>query len=149
MLTRFPEPAWINALMEKLNNDEVYNQMASGWEGDFLFEIQADALLPVSVVYYLDLWHGKCREAYKLESTAKRKTSFALRGPYLNFVRILTGEWHVMQALLTRKLKLEGNMAYLMRQVPTVLEFVRCCQEVTTSYVGSDESGDHAAHPGR
>jgi putative sterol carrier protein len=36
-----------------------------------------------------------------------------------------------MQALMTRKLSVHGNMAVLMRNVPTVLEFVRCCREVT------------------
>jgi hypothetical protein len=39
-----------------------------------------------------------------------------------------------MQALLTRKLSVHGNMAVLMRSVPTVLDFVRCCREVTDSF---------------
>jgi putative sterol carrier protein len=40
-----------------------------------------------------------------------------------------------MQALMTRKISVKGNMAILMRSVPTVLDFVRCCREVTDSYV--------------
>ena len=32
---------------------------------------------------------------------------------------------------LTRKLSVQGNMGLLMRNVPTVLDFVRCAQEVT------------------
>ena len=148
-MARFPEQSWIYTLVEKLNNDEVYNRMASEWEGDFLFEIQPDDNLPDTHIYYLDLWHGKCREASKLVDRDERKSSFALRGPYWNFVRVLNGEWHVLQALLTRKLRLEGNMAYLMRQVPTVLEFVRCCQEVPTLFVGIDVSVVHATHSDR
>jgi putative sterol carrier protein len=36
-----------------------------------------------------------------------------------------------MQAMLTRKLSVQGNMGLMMRNVPTVLDFVRCAQEVT------------------
>jgi hypothetical protein len=40
-----------------------------------------------------------------------------------------------MQALLTRKIGVQGNMAVLMRNVPTVLDFVRCCRDVTDGFV--------------
>jgi hypothetical protein len=36
-----------------------------------------------------------------------------------------------MTALLSRKIHVHGNMAVMMRNVPTVLDFVRCCREVT------------------
>jgi putative sterol carrier protein len=54
-----------------------------------------------------------------------------LNAKYEDYVRILTGDLHPMQAMLTRKLNVQGNMALLMRNVPTVLDFVRCAQEVT------------------
>jgi hypothetical protein len=34
--------------------------------------------------------------------------------------------------MLSRKLEVKGNMAVMMRSVPTVLDFVRCAREVTT-----------------
>ena len=37
-----------------------------------------------------------------------------------------------MQAMLTRKLDVKGNMAVMMRNVPTILDFVRCAREMTT-----------------
>jgi putative sterol carrier protein len=36
-----------------------------------------------------------------------------------------------MQAMLTRKLDVKGNMAVMMRSVPVVLDFVRCAREIT------------------
>jgi hypothetical protein len=33
-----------------------------------------------------------------------------------------------MQAMLTRRLQVSGNMAYILRNVPVVLDFVRCCR---------------------
>ena len=38
-----------------------------------------------------------------------------------------------MTAMLTNKLRVKGSLGYMMRNVPTVLDFVRCCQEVTAS----------------
>lgn len=145
MDTEFPGETWVEALKEKLNNDKKYEQIARNWEGDLLFLIEPDELLSEPLVIYLDLWHGKCREATVLKDQGDLQPAFGLKGPYHNFVRVLTGEWQTMQALLTRKLKLEGNMAYLVRNVPTVLEFVRCCQEITTTYLGGPKDEKHAA----
>jgi putative sterol carrier protein len=44
----------------------------------------------------------------------------------------MKGELNPMQAMMTRKLQVNGSMAYMMRNVPTVLDFVRCCRDVTT-----------------
>jgi hypothetical protein len=40
-----------------------------------------------------------------------------------------------MQALMTRMLSVKGSMTLVMRNVPTVLDFVRCCQEVTKGWL--------------
>jgi putative sterol carrier protein len=145
MQYEFPGEAWVEALMEKLNGDKKYERIARNWEGDLIFYLEADEVLKEPLVIYLDLWHGKCRRAAILEDPGDLTPTFSLRGSYLNFVRTLTGEWHTMQALLTRKLKLEGDMAYMVRNVPTVLEFVRCCRENTTTYWGVPTDGEHAA----
>ena len=149
MEIRFPEEAWVGQLSEKLNQDSTYAHVARNWEGDLMFVIEPDDVLTAPVIVYLDLWHGKCREAEVLASADTRTAAFILQAPYMNFVQVLTGEWQVMQALLTRKLQVKGNMAYLVRNVPTVLEFVRCAQEITTTYIGADGSSQHAASAGR
>ena len=47
-----------------------------------------------------------------------------------NIYKIFNGELDPIQAMLTRRLKVEGSMAYLLRNVPTVLDFIRCCRLV-------------------
>lgn len=121
--------------MEKLNRDEQYAQIAQKWEGDILFVIQPEGALSQTVRLYFDLWHGKCREAYLVKNQEDQNPAFVLQAPYENFKRILTGELHPMQALMTRKLTVQGNMATLMRSVPTVLDFVRCAREITDDFV--------------
>ena len=84
--------------------------------------------------WYIDLWHGKCLGVAVLDEHDDKKATFTLRGPYENYVSLLKSEIDPMQALLTRKLPCMGNMAVLMRSVPTVLDFVRCCREVSDSF---------------
>jgi putative sterol carrier protein len=120
--------------MEKLNTDERYAQVARNWEGDMVFQIEVGGLLTEPATLYLDLWHGKCRDAFVVDGTRDVKPVFVLKGTYENYVRLLGGELEPMQALLTRKLGVQGNMAVLMRNVPTILDFVRCAREVTDSF---------------
>lgn len=134
-MAQFPTAAWVQALSEKLNSDEKYAQIAQNWEGDMLFVIDPGGNLTQETKIYLDLWHGKCRNAYVVNEKDVPKTVFSLRAPYENFACLLKGELEPMQALLTRKLGVQGNMAVLMRNIPTVLDFVRCCREVTDSFV--------------
>jgi putative sterol carrier protein len=61
--------------------------------------------------------------------------AFTMKGTYENYIRLLKGDLDPLQAMLTRKLGLQGNMAVMMRNVPTVLDFVRCCREVTDGFV--------------
>jgi putative sterol carrier protein len=131
----FPTADWVQAVMVKLNNDEHYAQVARNWEGDFRFLVEPGGVLKESVRIYLDLWHGKCRNAFIEEPTSTMTPAFILKAPYGNFVKVLSGEIDPMQALLTRKLGVQGSMTVLMRNVPTVLDFVRCCREITDSWL--------------
>ncbi len=129
----FPSAEWLNALQQKLNEDSHYGQVARHWEGDLLFDIQPSGPLAEPLGFYLDLWHGKCRGVeYAADSIKYPKPTFLLRSPYENFAAILLGRLDPMTAMLTSKLKVTGSMAYMMRHVPTVLDFVRCAQEITT-----------------
>jgi putative sterol carrier protein len=67
----------------------------------------------------------------KLNDPAEKQATFVLSATYENIKRIMTGKLDPMQAMLTRKLSVKGNMAVMMRSVPTVLDFVRCAREIT------------------
>jgi putative sterol carrier protein len=130
-MEKFPSAEWVQTFKDKLNSDTQYAEIAKKWEGDVLLAIEPGETLEDRVSIYLDLWHGKCREAYLAEDGIEREAAFMLSGIYEDYLLILNGELHPMQAMLTRKLKVKGNMGLLMRNVPTVLDFVRCAQEIT------------------
>jgi len=131
----FPSSEWVSNLLEKLNTDEQYASIAHDWEGDLLFLIEPGNGLEEEMKIYLDLWHGTCRAGYIVPAGADKEAAFTMQAVYGNFVRILTGELDAMQALMTRRLKLKGSMAYMMRNIPTVLDFVRCAREITHGFI--------------
>lgn len=128
----FPSNEWLYRLEEKLNEDKKYAAIAAKWEGDISVEIEPSGNLKESIIYYLDLWHGKCRRVSILNDVNEEKSAFILSASYDHIAQIMQGKLDPMQAMLTRKLKVKGNMAIMMRNVPTVLDFVRCAREVTT-----------------
>ncbi len=132
MAHQFPSPEWLAALNEKLNSDSKYAKLAQKWEGDITIIIQPSGPLKDQLIYYLDLWHGTCRKTAILADVSEVKAAFVLKSPYDNMVKILLGKLDPMQAMMTRKLLVQGNMAMMMRSVPVVLDFVRCAREVTS-----------------
>lgn len=127
----FPSAEWLKTFEEKLNTDQRYAQIAAKWEGDMYFVIESDGNLKESMIMYLDLWHGTCRSTEIVADLSSHSPAFSLKAGYGNFARVLKGELDPMQAMLTRKLDVKGNMAVMMRNVPTVLDFVRCAREIT------------------
>lgn len=131
-MARFPSSEWLPEAMEKLNTDAKYAEVAKNWEGDMVCVIQPGGPLKKTLVYYLDLWHGQCRSIKELDENHGLKPVLQLTAPFENYVKLLRGEYEPVQALMTRKLAVKGSMGLLMRNVPTVLEFVRIAREVTT-----------------
>jgi putative sterol carrier protein len=134
-MANFPSAEWVQALKDKLNTDEKYAQIAQKWEGDMRLMLEPDGSLQEEMLLYFDLWHGKCRDAYIEDQSSTKNPLFILKAPYENFIKILTGEVGPMQAMMTRMISVRGSMVVFMRNVPTVLDFVRCCREVTNSWI--------------
>jgi len=128
----FPSLDWLKELETKLNNDTHYAEVAKKWEGDMIIVIEPEGNLAEKKIYYIDLWHGKCRGVAELRDVAEKKAMFVLTAAYENIKRIMTGKLDPMQAMMTRKLQVRGNLGVMMRSVPTVLDFVRCAREVTS-----------------
>ncbi|MDQ2693251.1 MAG: SCP2 sterol-binding domain-containing protein [Chloroflexota bacterium] len=133
MAAIFPSEAWLKALEQKLNTDPRYQQIAKNWEGDLFFFIEPGGNLKEPLTFYLDLWHGACRKVeYQPAPESYPNTTFTLSASYPDITSILIGKLNPMTAMMTSKLKVKGSLGYMMRNVPTVLDFVRVAQEVTT-----------------
>ena len=134
-MENFLTPQWMQATKEKFNTDEKYAQIARNWEGDVRVIVEPEGELKESIWLYWDLWHGKCRDAFVEDQSSTRSPALVITAPYGKFVKVLSGEGGVMQALMGRMVRVQGSMILIMRNVPTVIDFVRCCQEATTGWL--------------
>jgi putative sterol carrier protein len=130
----FPSDAWIKMMMEDLNASDAYLQAAKNWEGDFLFIVEPGGRLDRTVTLYMDLYHGKCREAHEIKEGEAVNTVFRLSGPVATWKRVMTKKLDPMQAMMTGQLKLSGPMATVMRNVRAAKELVESCTRIETNF---------------
>jgi len=134
-MAKFPSEEWIKLFKEEVNKNEAYAEAAKDWEGDFLFIVTPDEKLDKEWIAYVDLWHGKCREAAVVPSRDAKKTEFIYEGPYGNWVKLINGEIGPIRGLLTRKFKLTGSMAKVMKATRAASELVNTTTKVPTEFL--------------
>lgn len=130
----FPSDAWIKAMMEDLNASAAYLEAAKNWEGDFFFVVEPGGSLEKPIILYMDLYHGKCRDAYAYAEGEGLKPAFRLSGPVATWKKVMTKKLDPMQAMMTGQLKLSGNMAIVMRNVRAAKELVESCTRIDTAF---------------
>ncbi len=134
MAIQFPSDEWIKALMAQLNNSANYHEVARNWEGDFYFIVTASPGVPQDVFLYMDLWHGECRDAYRVDDPAQKTPEFRISAPLAAWRKVVEGKLDAMQGLATRQLKLQGNMLKILRVPKAATELVHCCTLIDTSW---------------
>lgn len=134
MTISFPSDAWIKSMMEDLNASQSYLDAARNWEGDFYFVIEPGGKLQETAVLYMDLWHGKCREAKMVANHAEKTPAFRLAGSITAWKKVMTKKLDPMQAMMTGQLKLQGNMAMVMKNVRAAKELVESCIRIPTEF---------------
>jgi putative sterol carrier protein len=134
MAHRFPSDAWVKALMEELNRSAAYAEAAQTWEGDFYFIVDAGGSLTQPVILYMDLWHGKCREAFEVTDQSVKNPVFRMSAAPATWRKVLTKKLDPIQGLMTGQLKLKGNMAMVMKSVKAAKELVEATTRVETDF---------------
>lgn len=129
MAAKFPSQEWADAMMEKVNESKDYAEAAKKWEGDFYFEISDTGEL-----IYMDLWHGACREAVFTTDKAMKDPEFTIAAKRTQWEKVLDGKLDPVQGMMTRQLKLEGNLMKVMQNVKAAQELVRCATQVDTEF---------------
>ena len=136
MAIPFPSDEWIKELSRQLNASEAYQRAARDWEGDFIFAIEADAALPETAYLYLDLHHGKSPSAMQLRTREEKKPAYVLAASYSAWRRVIEGKLDPIQGMMTRQLRVQGNMMQIMRYPKAAKEIVSCCAKVPTTFAG-------------
>lgn len=124
MAAPFPSQAWADQLKQVLTASEAYQSAAHTWEGDVLLVIEGVG------GFYLDLWHGACREATYLTDLQSKKAEYTITATMESWHKVLAGQLEPIQGLMTRQLRLEGNLMKLMQYLKAAQEMVKCAAQV-------------------
>lgn len=134
MALTFPSDEWVKAAMVSLNESDAYKEAAKNWEGDFLFVITALPDERKEAYLYMDLWHGECRDAYEVGDPASVQTEFTITAPLPVWHKVLDGQLDPIRGLMSRQLKMKGNMMKVMKAPKAAVELVNGCAQVDTAW---------------
>ena len=124
----FPSPERTASFHEQINSSDSYANAAKNWEGDIILEVEGHGAI------YLDLWHGKCRAADFMEDAGTRSAEFRIIANMEKWQRVLAGKLDPVQGMVTRQIKLDGNLVKIMKNVKAAQELVKCATRVETVY---------------
>jgi putative sterol carrier protein len=127
-ILRFPSDEWIHVFKEELNKNQTYQEVAKDWEGDFLFVITPDEELKKEVVFYIDLWHGKCRDAYLVKG--EKHAKFVFKGPYSNWKKVIRKELDPIRGLIRGLFTVDGDSRVILDQAKAAQELVNTASKI-------------------
>jgi putative sterol carrier protein len=133
-MAKFPSQEWISKFAEELNKNANYEDAARTWEGDFIFLVEPDGPVTSPQAFYLDLFHGKCREAKMLASPGERTAAYTYQGLYSNWRRLIEKQIDPIKGMLGGQFKLKGNMMKVMRYTRAAKELVNTATLVPTEF---------------
>jgi len=131
---KFATDEWAKALMHEVNHSEAYAKAASHWEGDFYFITTAGQGMPKDTYLYLDLWHGKARDAYLVEDPTNKPVAFELRAPLDVWHKVMDKKIDPIRGIMSGQLKLKGNMMTILKSPKAATELVACAIKVDTEW---------------
>jgi putative sterol carrier protein len=131
-LVRFPSDEWAKCFKEELNNNKTYEESAKNWEGDFLFVISPDEQFSKEVILYVDLWHGKCRDAYIANN--EKTAAFSFSGPYSNWKKVINKELDPLRGLIRGMFLVEGDSKLILDNAKAAQELVNTASKIPTEF---------------
>jgi len=137
MAFKFPSDEWVKELSRQLNDSESYEKSARDWEGDFIFVVEPDEVYDDTAYLFISLLHGKSPDAAMIASENEREAAFILRAPFSNWRKVIEGKLEPIQGMMTRKLKLTGNLMKVMRYPKAAMEIIACCARIETEFPSS------------
>ncbi|MFX1555992.1 MAG: sterol carrier protein [Promethearchaeota archaeon] len=153
-MVKFATQGWCDLYAKALNENEAYREAAgpkgfppNGWEGDFIFVVDAGGNLPETIHMWIGLWHGDCKGAKILKEDdyvlikpgekvpeGKVGVEFIYSATYPNWEKILKKELDSIKALLGGQAKLQGDMAKVMRATKAAAEMVNTSTQIATEF---------------
>jgi putative sterol carrier protein len=133
----FPSDEWLTIYQDRINASSEYREAAATWEGAiaFAFEAEPDRGVREDLWAYLDLWHGECRQARMISAGEGDQAPYVIRAPYSRWKEVLRGDLDPVKGMMQGKLKVQGDLATIVRYVRAANELVHLTMQVPTQFL--------------
>jgi putative sterol carrier protein len=127
---------WCAAWEEKLKESKDFPVYNKGWEGDVGCIIQPDPEkgLNDEKYLYLDLYDGRVNGIRMVEKEKAESAKFVMIGPYVRWKQVAKTELDAIKAMMQGKLKLKGNLPYMVKYLKGTQEVIRCLTLVDSKF---------------
>ncbi len=133
-MIQFGTEEWVLALKDAINASQSYADAAKTWEGDFYFLVEPGSPGEPETIMYMDLWHGECRGACICQDRAAQSPAFIISAPISVWRKVIDKKLDPIQGMMTRQIKLQGDMVKIMKAVKAAKELVECTTRVPTQF---------------
>ncbi len=132
----FLSEEWVQRFKEEVQNSPSYKEAAKTWEGDMTLVIQADPHVGIEadLHLYMDLWHGDCRDMRLVSKEEGEKAQFVITGSYDRWKQVAKGELEPIKGMMQGKLKLKGDLPYIVRYVQAGKELINCTAKIPARF---------------
>ncbi len=132
----FLSEEWVQRFKGEVQNSPSYKEAAKTWEGDMTLVVQADpqAGIEADVYLYMDLWHGDCRDMRLVSKEEGEKAQFVITGSYDRWKQVAKGELEPVKGMMQGKLKLKGDLPYIVRYVQAGKELINCTAKIPARF---------------
>jgi putative sterol carrier protein len=138
MAYRFGTSAWAKALEQHINQSSEYRNAAAKWGLDFngnvLLAFEQDEQLDSPLNLLLRLKGGACDGVEFVGTKSHPDAGFVLSGPFALWQQILQRKTMAATAILTGKLKVEGDKMTLLKHTGANRALVHCTASLDTVF---------------
>jgi putative sterol carrier protein len=126
----------MDAWKQKITESKEYKEIAKDWEGAVSITVNADPAknVPEPVYMFTDYWHGDVRDFFICDAAKAQSAKFIMTGDYARWKQVAKKELDATKALMQGKLKLKGDLTYVVRNVKTVNKVIDLLTEVSTIF---------------
>jgi len=132
----FLSEEWVEAFKASVQNSPSYKEAAKTWEGDITLVVKADPKIGLEEdrYLYMDLWHGDCRDMRLVSKEEGESANYVITASYDRWKQVSKGELEPVKGMMQGKLKLKGNLPYIVRYVQAARELINCTSKIPSRF---------------
>lgn len=127
---------WMDAYKAAIQADPEYKGIAKDWEGSVALICNPDPSknVPEPVYVFMDYWHGDVGEFAICDKEKAESAKFVMTGDYMRWKQVAYKELDATKGLLQGKLKMKGDLPYVVRNIKTVNKVIDILGTVDTEW---------------